>query len=77
MLHTEANRVFTNSAFGVVEEADEGREGIVKRGALKKSAERKGMFVLRIECRSHGPRILGGEGGTEGKAGVEGEVSTL
>ncbi|TGZ85281.1 hypothetical protein EX30DRAFT_361150 [Ascodesmis nigricans] len=73
LLHTEVNNIFTNSSFGVVEEVEEGRKDVVRRGANKKSAERKGMFVLRIECRSHGPGIIGGEGGTDGKAGVEGE----
>lgn len=34
------------------------------------------MFILRIECRKQGIGIFGGEGGVEGKAGIEGEVRT-
>jgi len=69
-LHREVNRIFSDSNFGAVEE-----DG--KRGGPRKGVERRGMFVLRIECRKDGIGVLGGEGGTEGKAGVEGEVGAL
>lgn len=69
-LHREINRVFSASSFGTIEETENGR-----RAPTRKGVERKGMFVLRIECR--GGAALGGEGGTDGKAGVEGEVSWI
>lgn len=73
-LHREVNRIFAASGFGVVDEADD--RGLARKGGgARKGVDRKGMFVLRIECQTpDGMGLLGGEGGTEGKAGVEGEV---
>ncbi|KAI5784725.1 hypothetical protein EDC01DRAFT_789216 [Geopyxis carbonaria] len=62
-LHRAVERAFANSAFGA--------EGDGK--GAKKGAERRGAWVLRVECRRDETRMLGGEGGTEGKAGVAGE----
>ena len=62
-LHREANRVFAASSFGAVEDGKNG---------TRKGVERRPMFVLRIECVA-AASALGGEGGTDGKAGVEGE----
>ncbi|KAI5840778.1 hypothetical protein DFP73DRAFT_611507, partial [Morchella snyderi] len=59
-LHAEANRVFAASSFGC--EDGEGR---------RKGVERWPMFVLEVECAA-GAEVLGGEGGTEGKGGLEG-----
>ncbi|KAF8544187.1 hypothetical protein BDD12DRAFT_772791 [Trichophaea hybrida] len=70
-LHREVNRIFANSGFGVVEEVD-GR-GIPKKGGTRKGVDRRGMYVLRIECRGSDLSVIGGEGGTEGKAGVVGD----
>jgi DNA mismatch repair protein MLH3 len=72
-LHREVNRIFASSAFGIVEEVD--GKGVPKKGGMRKGVDRRGMFVLRIECRGSDRSVLGGEGGTERKAGVEGEVS--
>jgi len=73
-LHREANRIFASSGFGTVE--DEDGRSTPKRGRARKGVDRHGMFVLRIECRD-GRAALGGEGGTDGKAGVEGEVGAI
>ncbi|KAA8910702.1 hypothetical protein FN846DRAFT_1004513 [Sphaerosporella brunnea] len=69
-LHREVNRIFASSGFGVVEDLD--GKGMPKRGGTRKGVDRYGMYVLRIECHE-GRTILGGEGGTDGKAGVEGQ----
>lgn len=74
-MHSEVNRIFANSTFGALEEVEGDRRDVMRR-TVKKGPDTKGMYVLRIECRAHGPGIIGGEGGTEGKAGVEGQVST-
>jgi len=73
-LHREINRVFASSGFGIVEDID--GKGIPRRGGTRKGVDRHGMFVLRIECRESKVSI-GGEGGTDGKAGVEGEVRAI
>jgi DNA mismatch repair protein MLH3 len=70
-LHREVNRIFASSGFGVVEDLD--GKGVPKRGGTRRGVDRCGMYVLRIECRKE-RMLLGGEGGTEGKAGIEGEV---
>ena len=64
LLHAEINRLFAASSFGVVGDAARGKKG----------ADRWGMFILRIECRQRDPYLVGGEGGTDGKAGLEGDV---
>ncbi|KAF8245550.1 hypothetical protein K440DRAFT_662730 [Wilcoxina mikolae CBS 423.85] len=71
-LHREVNRIFANSGFGVVEEVD--GKGIPKKGGTRKGVDRRGMYVLRIECRGSDLSVIGGEGGTEGKAGVVGDT---
>lgn len=70
-LHREVNRIFAGSGFGIVEDVD--AKGTLRRGGTRKSVDRHGMYVLRIEYRD-GTAAMGGEGGTDGKAGVEGEV---
>lgn len=78
LLHAEVNRIFAASSFGVVE--DEGKEkqtNAANKGAPRKGVDRHGKFVLRVEARKGDLGLLGGEGGTEGKAGVEGEVRNV
>jgi DNA mismatch repair protein MLH3 len=67
-LHRELNRVFGSSGFGAAE--DETKRG----GGIRRGVDRCSMFLLRVECRRKGINVLGGEGGTQGKSGVEGEV---
>ncbi|RPB14618.1 hypothetical protein P167DRAFT_604057 [Morchella conica CCBAS932] len=62
-LHAEVNRVFAASSFGA---EDEGGGGTRRKGV-----EKWPMFVLDVECAA-GADVLGGEGGTEGKGGLEG-----
>lgn len=69
-LHAEINRILAASSFGVVEE-DEGKSKA--RNGPRKGVEKWGMFILRIECVDGDVGVLGGEGGTEGKAGLEGD----
>lgn len=70
LLHAEINRILAASSFGVVEEG----EGKSKtRNGPRKGVEKWGMFILRIECADGDAGVLGGEGGTEGKAGLEGD----
>jgi DNA mismatch repair protein MLH3 len=64
LLHAEINRLFAASSFGAVEDAARGKKG----------ADRWGMFILRIEYQQRDPHVIGGEGGTDGKAGLEGDV---
>lgn len=70
LLHAEINRILAASSFGVVEE-DEGKSKT--RNGPRKGVEKWGMFILRIECVDGNVGVLGGEGGTEGKAGLEGD----
>ncbi|PUU78916.1 hypothetical protein B9Z19DRAFT_981062 [Tuber borchii] len=70
LLHEEINRLFATSSFGVAEE--DSRTARLK-GNPKKGADRWAMFVLRIECQRRETDIVGGEGGTTGKAGLEGD----
>ncbi|CAZ81087.1 unnamed protein product [Tuber melanosporum] len=70
LLHEEINRLFAASSFGVVEE-DDGTKRL--RGNPKKGADRWAMFVLRVECQRREVDVIGGEGGTKGKAGLEGD----
>jgi len=72
LLHEEINRLFAASSFGVIEE-DGGTAGL--KSNPKKGADRWPMFVLRVECQRRETDIVGGEGGTKGKAGLEGDVS--
>lgn len=70
LLHAEINRILAASSFGVVEDG----EGKSKtRSGPRKGVEKWGMFILRIECADGDAGVLGGEGGTEGKAGLEGD----
>lgn len=69
-LHAEINRIIAASSFGVVEE-DEGKSKA--RNGPRKGVEKWGMFILRIERVDGDIGVLGGEGGTEGKAGLEGD----
>lgn len=76
LLHAEINRVLAASSFGVVAAAagadeDEGRSK--PRNGPRKGVEKWGMFILRIECADSDAGVLGGEGGTEGKAGLGGD----
>lgn len=70
LLHAEINRILAASSFGVVDE-DEGKSKA--RNGPRKGVEKWGMFILRIECVGGDAGVLGGEGGTEGKAGLEGD----
>jgi len=72
LLHEEINRLFAASSFGVIEE--DGGTARLKSNP-KKGADRWAMFVLRVECERRETDIVGGEGGTKGKAGLEGDVS--
>lgn len=73
LLHAEINRVLAASSFGVVVvvEEDEGRSRA--RNGPRKGVEKWGMFILHIECADGDTHVLGGEGGTEGKAGLGGD----
>ncbi|CUS07104.1 unnamed protein product [Tuber aestivum] len=70
LLHEEINRLFASSSFGVTEEDDGAKR---PKGNPKKGADRWAMFVLRLECQRREMDVIGGEGGTEGKAGLEGD----
>lgn len=70
LLHAEINRILAASSFGVVEEDGDKSKA---RSGPRKGVEKRGMFVLRIECVDGDIGVLGGEGGTEGKAGLEGD----
>ncbi|PWW74976.1 hypothetical protein C7212DRAFT_358574 [Tuber magnatum] len=70
LLHEEINRLFAASSFGVIEE-DDGAKRL--KGNSKKGADRWAMFVLRVEYQRREIDVMGGEGGTKGKAGLEGD----
>lgn len=73
LLHAEINRILAASSFGVVEEDEAKTMGSKTRGGPRKGVEKWGMFILRIECANGDISVLGGEGGTEGKGGLEGD----
>ncbi|KAL7276305.1 DNA mismatch repair protein [Rhizina undulata] len=78
LLHSEVNRIFNTSTFGVIEDESskprKNESNILKgRNTMKKGVDKWGMFILRIESSRDDFQLLGGEGGTEGKSGVEGE----
>lgn len=73
LLHAEINRVLGASSFGVVEEDENRTSGSKVRTGPRKGVEKWGMFILRIECINGDISVLGGEGGTGGKSGLEGD----
>lgn len=73
LLHAEINRIFAASSFGVIDEDEAKAMGSKSRGGPRKGVEKWGMFILHIGCNDGDVSMLGGEGGTAGKAGLEGD----